>query len=59
MLSLIILLVLVGLGMYVLQMFVPIDPRIKTVIYILIGLWVFVMVLGLFGISVPYLSNLR
>lgn len=59
MLNLIILLVLVGLAMYVLEMFVPIDRRIKTVIYILIGLWVFVMVLGLFGFSVPYLSNLR
>ncbi len=59
MLSLIILLVLVGLGMYVLEMFVPIDRRIKSVIYILIGVWIFVMLLGLIGVQVPYLSNLR
>lgn len=59
MLSLIILLVLVGLAMYVLEMFVPIDRRIKQVIYIILGLWIFVMVLGLFGVSVPYLGNLR
>lgn len=59
MFSLIILLVLVGLGMYVLEMFVPIDRRIKQIIYILVGLWIFVMLLGLFGVHVPYLSNLR
>ena len=59
MLSFIILLVLVGLGMYVLEMFVPIDRRIKQVIYILVGLWIFVMLLGLFGVSVPYLDRLR
>lgn len=59
MLSLIVILVLVGLGMYVLEMFIPIDRRIKQVIYILVGLWIFVMLLGLLGVSVPYLGNLR
>jgi hypothetical protein len=59
MLSLIILLVLVGLGMYVLEMFIPIDRRIKQVIYILVGLWIFVMLLGMVGVDVPYLSRLR
>lgn len=59
MLSLIVILVLVGLGMYVLEMFIPIDRRIKQVIYILVGLWIFMMLLGLLGINVPYLGNLR
>lgn len=58
MLSLIVVLVLVGLAMYVLETFVPIDRRIKTVIYILVGLWVLVQLFALAGVSLPYLSRL-
>lgn len=59
MLGLIVTLLLVGLAMYVLEMFVPIDRRIKMVIWILVGLWIFVQAAALFGVHVPYLSNLR
>lgn len=59
MLGLIVILILIGIGLYVLQMFVPIDRRIMTVIYILIGLWLVVSLLGLIGVNVPYLGNLK
>jgi hypothetical protein len=59
MLSLIITLVIIGLAMYVLEMFVPIDRRIKQVIYILIGIWILITLLGMAGVAVPMLSNFR
>jgi hypothetical protein len=59
MLGLIVTLVLIGLALYVLQMFVPIDGRIKQVIYILVGLWLLVTLLSMAGVQVPYLGNLR
>lgn len=59
MLSLIVLLILVGLGMYIIELFLPIDRKIKQVIYILVGLWVVASLASFFGFTIPYLQAIR
>lgn len=59
MLSLIVLLVIIGIALYLLRLFVPIDSRIMSVIYLLVGLVIIVAVLNLLGVHLPYVGNLR
>lgn len=50
MFSLIIVLILVGVGLYLLNTMVPMDSKIKTVINVLILLCVFLYVVEAFGL---------
>ena len=56
--SLIVTLVIAGLVMWLVQAFLPIDYRIKQIIYVLIGIFVIVAVLAAFGVNVPIFSKL-
>ena len=57
-LTLIVTLVIAGLVMWLVQAFLPIDYRIKQVIFFLIGLYVLLVILAAFGVNVPILGKL-
>lgn len=57
-LNLIVMLVVVGLVWWLVESFLPIDYRIKQVIYVLMGIFVVVAVLAAFGVNVPIFSKL-
>lgn len=48
--SLLVVLVVVGVLLYLLNALVPLDPKIKTVINVIVGLCVFLWVLQIFGV---------
>ncbi len=56
--TLIVTLVIIGLLIWLVEMFIPIDFRIKQVIYVLVGIYVILMVLEAFGVHVPVLDKL-
>ena len=56
--TLLVTLVIAGLVIWLVEAFLPIDYRIKTVIYVLIGLYVVLVVLAAFGVNVPILGKL-
>ena len=56
--TLIVTLVVAGLALWLVEAFLPIDYRIKQVIYILIGLYIILMVLAALGVNVPILGKL-
>ena len=58
MLSIILFLIVVGVVLYIVDTLLPIDARIKNVIYILVCLGVLIWLLQAIGIQLPYLSNL-
>jgi hypothetical protein len=49
-LSMIVMIVIVGVVLYLLNTLVPMEPRFRTVVNALIGLFVFLYVLHMFGI---------
>ena len=49
MIQLIVLLVFIGVGLYLLNTLVPMDPKIKTVINVLVFLCVFLWLMDAFG----------
>ena len=57
-LTLIVYLIVAGLVWWLVESFLPIDYRIKQVIYVLIGIWVVLVVLAAFGVNVPILGRL-
>ena len=56
--NLIVMLVIVGLVWWLIESFLPIDYRIKQVIYVLMGIFVVVAILAAFGVNVPFFSKL-
>lgn len=58
--TLIVYLVVVGVLLYLLNVLIPMDGKIKTVINVLVGLAVFLWVLEVLGVVGPFpIGNLR
>ena len=53
MLTLLILIVLVGLGLYLVETYVPMAPPIKIILRVVVILLLLVYVARLFGVAVP------
>ena len=56
--SLITTLIIAGLIIWLINAFLPIDYRIKQIIYVLIAIYIIVMILSAFGVNVPILGRL-
>ena len=50
MISLLVVLIIVGVVLYLLNVLIPMDARIKTVINVLAGLFIFLYILDAFGL---------
>jgi hypothetical protein len=59
MVSLIVLLILVGVGLYLINTVLPLDPNIKTIINVVILLVVVLYILQVFGLLSPLGGPIR
>jgi predicted membrane channel-forming protein YqfA (hemolysin III family) len=57
-LTLIVTLVVIAVILYIVETLIPMDRRIKMVIYVLIGIYVVLFLLAALGINVPILGGL-
>ena len=57
-LTLIVSLVVIAVILYLVEVLIPMDARIKQVIYVLIGIYVLLWLLSALGVTIPELSPL-
>jgi hypothetical protein len=56
--NLVVILVLIGLGLYGINRFIPMDPKIKNILNIVVVIAVVLWLLSVFGI-LPNMANIR
>lgn len=56
--TLIVSLLIIGVLLYIVRVLIPVDPRIMSIIYLLIGVYIVLWILAALGINVPILGPL-